>query len=107
MLLAVLGLASLASWAAIHSPAWGQGPPIPLECRVVGRPWQACQMEISDPGRRWDLVVGQRRYRFQHDGTGHMRLAVEGRWQDVTPRWESDGSLCWDGVCVRGEIPLD
>jgi hypothetical protein len=81
--------------------------PVPLECRVGKGAWQACRMEISDPGRRWVLVVGQRRFGFQHDGTGHMRMAVDGRWQDVTPRWESDGSLCWDGLCARGEIPLD
>lgn len=64
-------------------------------------------MEIMDPGRRWALVVGKRRYRFEHDGTGQMRMGLEGRWQVVTPRWETDGSLCWDGLCAKGEIPLD
>jgi hypothetical protein len=64
-------------------------------------------MEVIDPGRRWFLVVGRQRFGFQHDGTGRMQMAVEGRWREVTPRWLEDGSLCWDGVCARGEIPLD
>jgi hypothetical protein len=107
LLLVVLGLASLAIRADISPPARAQGPPVSLECRVAGGPWKVCRMEISDPGRKWVLVVGQRRYRFEHDGTGHMRMAADGRWTDVTPRWDRDGSLCWDGLCARGEIPLD
>ncbi|MFN9644875.1 MAG: hypothetical protein ACK6BG_07110 [Cyanobacteriota bacterium] len=103
----VLGLASLVSWADLSPPVRGQGPPVSLDCRVGGGPWTACRMEIQDPGRIWTLVVGRRRYSFQHDGTGRMRMTVDGRWKDVTPRWDSDGSLCWDGLCARGEIPLD
>ncbi len=102
-----LGLASLASAAALNLPALSQGMSVPLECRLGSGAWQACRMEISDPGRRWVLVVGQRRHGFSHDGTGHMRMAVDGRWREVTPRWNSDGSLCWDGLCARGDIPLD
>jgi hypothetical protein len=64
-------------------------------------------MEVVETGRQWFVVVGQRRYRFQHDGTGRMRMGVDGAWREVTPRWEKDGSLCWNGVCVRGDIPLD
>jgi hypothetical protein len=64
-------------------------------------------MEVIDPGRQWVLVVGRRRHAFEHDGTGRMRMAVDGRWRDVTPRWDSQGNLCWDGICARGEIPLD
>ena len=69
--------------------------------------WQPCQMEVIDPGRRWALVVGRRRHAFEHDGTGKMRMTVDGRQREVTPRWDSQGSLCWDGVCAKGEIPLD
>jgi hypothetical protein len=25
----------------------------------------------------------------------------------VSSRWEDRNSLCWDGVCARGDIPLD
>jgi hypothetical protein len=64
-------------------------------------------MEVVDPGRRWFLVVGRRRYEFQHDGTGRMRMGVNGTWREVTPRWDKDGSLCWDELCARGDIPLD
>ncbi|MFN9547299.1 MAG: hypothetical protein ACK6AD_09570 [Cyanobacteriota bacterium] len=92
----------------ILSPAaHGQGQPIQLDCRLGPGAWQACQMVIIDPGREWFLVVGKRRYRFQHDGTGQMRMAVDGRWREVTPRWEEGGHLCWDGICARGELPLD
>jgi hypothetical protein len=64
-------------------------------------------MEVVNTGHQWFLVVGQRRYGFHHDGSGRVRMNAGGKWQEVTPRWDNDGSLCWDGVCVRGEIPLD
>jgi hypothetical protein len=25
----------------------------------------------------------------------------------VNSRWIESSSLCWDGVCARGDIPLD
>jgi hypothetical protein len=64
-------------------------------------------MEIFDPGRRWVLVVGRRRYAFEHDGTGRMRMGLGDHWREVSPRWDSNGNLCWEDVCARGEIPLD
>jgi hypothetical protein len=100
-------LVGLASGLASGQAAHGAEPPIALECRVGAGSWQSCQMEVSDPGRRWALVLGRRRYAFEHDGTGKMRMTVDGRQREVTPRWDSHGSLCWDGVCARGDIPLD
>lgn len=94
-------------WPALSPAALAQAPPIPLECRVGQGAWQACRMEVVDPGRHWFLQVGQRRMEFRHDGTGHMRMGLEGRWRDVTPVWREDQSLCWDSVCARGDIPLD
>jgi hypothetical protein len=101
-------LAALAAnWPLLGPAVLAQGQPIPLECRWAQGPWQACQMEVVDPGRHWFLVLGRRRFEFRHDGTGRMRLGLEGRWQDVSPRWGEDQSLCWGSLCARGEIPLD
>jgi hypothetical protein len=37
-----------------------------------------------------------------------MRLRQEGgNWRDVEGRWAADTSLCWDGICALGPIPLD
>jgi hypothetical protein len=99
--------AALAGWLALGGLALGQVPPIPLECRIGKGVWQSCQMEIVDPGSHWFLTIGKRRLEFRHEGTGRMRMALEGRWRDVTPQWGADRSLCWDSVCIRGEIPLD
>ncbi|MFN9629959.1 MAG: hypothetical protein ACK59A_06970 [Cyanobacteriota bacterium] len=99
--------AALAGWLALGGLAFGQVPAIPLECRIGKAAWQACQMEIVDPGSHWFLTIGKRRLEFRHEGTGRMRMAVEGRWREVTPQWGEDRSLCWDTVCIRGEIPLD
>ncbi|MEB3335688.1 MAG: hypothetical protein VKP70_11965 [Cyanobacteriota bacterium] len=99
--------AALATWLAVGGLAHGQVPPVPLECQVGQGSWQACQMEIVEPGTHWFLTIGKRRLEFRHGGTGRMRMGQDGRWREVTPQWRDDRSLCWDGVCVRGEIPLD
>jgi hypothetical protein len=78
-----------------------------LECRLGQGAWQVCHMEIRTAGAHWVLVVGGERLEFRHDGTGQMRMGSKGGWREVTPRWSADRSLCWDGVCVRGDIPLD
>jgi hypothetical protein len=64
-------------------------------------------MEIQIPGGQWVVVVAGERIEFRHDGSGRIRMGRQGVWQEVTPRWLEDRSLCWDGVCVRGAIPLD
>jgi hypothetical protein len=25
----------------------------------------------------------------------------------VSSRWDDQNKLCWDGICARGDIPLD
>jgi hypothetical protein len=97
----------LTLWWWASSGIFGRAQPIPLECRLVPGNWQACQMDIKTTGHHWFLVVAGERIEFQHDGSGRMRKGRNGVWQDVTPRWSEDGSLCWDDVCVRGTIPLD
>ena len=101
-------MATLLSMQILLSPAArGETQAIAVECRVGQGAWQTCQMEMVDQGRQWFVVVGQRRYAFQHDGTGHMRMGVGGGWQEVTPHWGPDQSLCWGTICVRGDIPLE
>ena len=34
-------------------------------------------------------------------------LKPSGGWQPVNSRWVENKDLCWDGVCARGDIPLD
>jgi hypothetical protein len=92
--------------------ARGQADPLPtlvsLECRLADGPWQACQMQVEQVGAHWYLIVGGQRIEFRHDGRGSVTmLKPSGGWQPVDSRWSPDTSLCWDGVCARGDIPLD
>lgn len=59
-------------------------------------------------GMNWVLRIGDRTIEFRHSGDGAVRMQqVPGAWQPVTASWQPDTSLCWDGVCARGDIPLD
>lgn len=96
------------------NPLWGaevvQGQrlrTIPLSCQLANGPWQSCHMEVMELGRHWFLVVRNERIEFRHDGTGQVQMGRDGHWQNVTPRWGRDQSLCWDTLCARGDIPLD
>ena len=81
---------------------------IPLECRLEQGPWQTCRMEVVSIGSQWSLVVGGQRWEFRHDGRGSVTMRHgAGSWRPVSSRWEDSNSLCWDGVCARGDIPLD
>lgn len=81
---------------------------IPLECRLGQGPWQSCRMEVMEIGSRWALVVGGQRWEFRHDGQGGVTVQHGGgAWRLVSSRWVERDSLCWDGVCARGAIPLD
>jgi len=81
---------------------------IPLECRLGQGPWLACRMEVVAIGSQWALVVGAQRWEFRHDGHGSVTMQHgEGPWRPVRSRWDDQNSLCWDGVCARGDIPLD
>ncbi|MEB3200042.1 MAG: hypothetical protein VKK62_05910 [Synechococcaceae cyanobacterium] len=80
----------------------------PLQCRLGNGPWTACAMEVEQIGLEWQLVIGGRRIRFRHDPRGPLRMQEPGRdWRSVDSRWEDSRDLCWDGVCARGDIPLD
>ncbi len=81
---------------------------IPLECRLEQGPWQACSMEVVAIGSQWALVVGSQRWEFRHDGRGSVTMQHGvGSWRPVSSRWEDRTSLCWNGLCARGDIPLD
>lgn len=80
---------------------------IPLQCRLGDGPWQACQMQVEQLGAHWFLLIGERRIEFRHDGRGTVTMQEEGQSRPVTSRWLEDRSLCWDGTCARGDIPLD
>jgi len=79
-----------------------------LQCRLGSGPWQPCRMEMQDVGLHWVLRIGEKRIEFRHSGDGAVRMQRgAGPWQPVTASWQADASLCWDGVCAKGEIPLD
>jgi len=81
---------------------------VPLQCRLAAGAWQNCTMRVDRLGEHWGLELGRRRIEFRHDGHGGMAMRWPGGpWQPVNSRWNSDGSLCWDGICARGAIPLD
>jgi hypothetical protein len=65
-------------------------------------------MEVQDVGLHWILRIGEQRIEFRHSGDGAVRMQRGiGSWQPVTAAWQPDTSLCWDGVCAKGDIPLD
>lgn len=104
----------LAWWLAVASAlpctqvARADALAVPLQCRLDQEPWQSCRMEIQELGLRWLLRIGARRFRFRHDGRGGLRMqSDDGRWRPVEARWQAGATLCWDGVCARGSIPLD
>ncbi len=85
----------------------GEALVVPLECRLGAGPWQQCQMQVEQLGAHWFLLIGERRIEFRHDGRGAVSMGEHGRVRAVTSHWGEDRSLCWDGTCARGEIPLD
>ena len=65
-------------------------------------------MTILSLGENWWLQVGAERLEFRSDGRGTIQLhrgAAASR--TVRPVWAADQALCWDGVCAKGELPLD
>lgn len=106
-------MASLLAWGlllafASVSAALAQTEVDGLQCRLSGGPWQPCRMEVRDVGLHWVLRVGELRIEFRHGGDGAVRMQKgAGPWQPVRATWQPDTSLCWDGVCAKGDIPLD
>jgi hypothetical protein len=82
-------------------------PPLALQCQLDGGPWRDCVMRIESIGQRWHLMVGREQVWFEHDGRGLVRMRRGRGWVPVQPHWSADAALCWDGVCAKGEIPLD
>jgi hypothetical protein len=95
------GLAPAASLADVPLP------PVALQCQLDGGPWRDCLMRIESIGQRWSLEVGREQLWFEHDGRGLVRMRRRDRWVPVEPHWSADAALCWDGICAKGEIPLD
>lgn len=95
--------------------AWADGVPgdgevfsVPLRCQVDGGSWRDCRMVVNQVGTHWQLVLGNERYGFRHDGRGLVRMRRgSGAWMPVEARWSAEASLCWDGICAQGAIPLD
>jgi len=81
---------------------------IRLDCQLDSGPWQPCAMHRSTDGYQWRLELAQQSFLFRHDGRGAvtMRLGQQ-PWRRVEPYWRTDASLCWNGLCAKGQIPLD
>ena len=93
--------------AGMATPLRGQ-PLVRLHCRLGQAPWRPCQMLLNPDGMGWRLHIDQMQFQFRHDGQGTVSMQhAAGRWQVVEARWQTDASLCWDGVCAQGAIPLD
>ncbi|MEB3157999.1 MAG: hypothetical protein VKK03_00905 [Synechococcus sp.] len=84
-------------------------PGLELECKTSGGPWRPCRMEIEQIGRAWWIDVADQRIRFEHDGSGQVRMQPQagGAWVTVPSSWAGHQQLCWGSVCARGSIPLD
>ena len=81
---------------------------IPLECRLGDGAWQPCTMTVVQLGEHWWLQVGRQRLEFRSDGRGSVSLRNgSGQARAVMPVWGADQALCWDGVCAKGNLPLD
>ena len=81
---------------------------VPLECRIGEGGWSPCTMTIQRFGEHWWLQVGTQRLEFRSDGRGSITVSGgNGVRRSVQPVWREPGSLCWDGICAKGDLPLD
>jgi hypothetical protein len=65
-------------------------------------------MQIQQLGVAWRLQLNGDAISFSHDGKGNVRMQQgRGSWVPVQPRWTPDAALCWDGICAKGDLPLD
>jgi hypothetical protein len=65
-------------------------------------------MTVVQLGEHWWLQVGGQRLEFRSDGRGSVSLRRgTGQSRAVQPVWGTDQALCWDGVCAKGNLPLD
>lgn len=82
---------------------------VELECRQATGPWRPCRMGIQRIGSAWWIELAEQRIRFEHDGSGSVRMQAnaEAPWITVQPNWAGERVLCWDKLCARGALPLD
>ena len=82
---------------------------IELECRLENGGWQPCEMGIIRIGQEWWIELDNKRIRFEHDGSGQVRMQPTSgaAWVPVVASWAADQVLCWGSVCARGSLPLD
>lgn len=86
----------------------GLAEPVELQCRLGDGPWQNCQMRVVALGLSWRLLVNGEQIGFQHDGKGNVQMQrARGSWEPVQAKWNAEAALCWNGVCARGDLPLD
>jgi len=81
---------------------------LPLECQLNQGPWQPCTLTIEQMGAHWWLQIGEQRLVFHSNGRGSVTLSDQaGASRTVQPMWTAQRELCWDGVCTKGDFPLD
>jgi hypothetical protein len=81
---------------------------VPLECRIGDGQWTACTMTVQRFGEHWWLQVGGQRLEFRSDGRGSTTVSDgAGTKRAVQPVWREPHALCWDGICAKGDLPLD
>ena len=81
---------------------------VPLECRIGAGAWSPCTMTIQRFGEHWSLQVQAQRLEFRSDGRGSITMRdAAGSQRTVQPVWQEPRTLCWDGVCAKGDLPLD
>ena len=81
---------------------------LPLQCQLHQGPWQPCTLTIEQLGEHWWLQVGPQKLVFRSDGRGSITLSdPAGATKTVQPLWTAQRALCWDGVCTKGDFPLD
>ena len=81
---------------------------VPLDCQLHNGPWCRCTMLVAADGYHWQVQLEQQAFVFRHDGRGGLLMRQGDRpWRSVEARWRDDSSLCWNGLCAKGPIPLD
>ena len=95
-------------WLPVAAARAQSAQNLPLECQLKAGPWQPCTLTIEQMGARWWLQIGEQRLVFHSDGRGSVTLIDRaGATKAVQPVWTAQRALCWDGVCAKGDLPLD
>ncbi len=104
-----MGSAALGLDAGMAYARSQQAETIQLECRLKNGAWQPCEMGISRIGQEWWIQLDNQRIRFEHDGSGEIRMQPThgAAWIPVDANWAAEQVLCWGSVCARGSLPLD